>query len=106
MRPYMERLIRNELFILMTVALSVNAATVVVLYFFFQAEDGIRALTVTGVQTCALPICRRARRCPRRGRRPRRTAAACCGRTAERRVAEQSRSPSGARHQKQKTGKT
>src|SRR5256886_5729153 len=26
--------------------------------FFFQAEDGIRALTVTGVQTCALPICR------------------------------------------------
>src|SRR2546430_5906630 len=23
---------------------------------FFQAEDGIRALTVTGVQTCALPI--------------------------------------------------
>src|SRR2546430_9408336 len=26
------------------------------LYFFFQAEDGIRYLTVTGVQTCALPI--------------------------------------------------
>src|SRR5256886_13594853 len=26
------------------------------LYFFFQAEDGIRDLTVTGVQTCALPI--------------------------------------------------
>src|SRR2546430_10891319 len=26
--------------------------------FFFQAEDGIRYLTVTGVQTCALPICR------------------------------------------------
>src|SRR2546428_9592416 len=24
--------------------------------FFFQAEDGIRALIVTGVQTCALPI--------------------------------------------------
>src|SRR5690349_21871095 len=24
--------------------------------FFFQAEDGIRALYVTGVQTCALPI--------------------------------------------------
>src|SRR2546430_7794642 len=24
--------------------------------FFFQAEDGIRYLTVTGVQTCALPI--------------------------------------------------
>src|SRR2546430_7563893 len=26
------------------------------LLFFFQAEDGIRDLTVTGVQTCALPI--------------------------------------------------
>src|SRR5256886_2833051 len=25
--------------------------------FFFQEEDGIRYLTVTGVQTCALPIC-------------------------------------------------
>src|SRR5690606_39460101 len=26
--------------------------------FFFQAEDGIRDFHVTGVQTCALPICR------------------------------------------------
>src|SRR2546430_3650295 len=26
------------------------------IFFFFQAEDGIRDLTVTGVQTCALPI--------------------------------------------------
>src|SRR2546429_4771325 len=25
--------------------------------FFFQAEDGIRDVAVTGVQTCALPIC-------------------------------------------------
>src|SRR6266478_10220262 len=25
-------------------------------FFFFQAEDGIRDLTVTGVQTCALPV--------------------------------------------------
>src|SRR5437764_5676838 len=25
-------------------------------YFFFQAEDGIRDTSVTGVQTCALPI--------------------------------------------------
>src|SRR5256886_6544983 len=30
------------------------------LFFFFQAEDGIRDLTVTGVQTCALPIYNRA----------------------------------------------
>src|SRR5574342_824489 len=28
-------------------------------FFFFQAEDGIRDPVVTGVQTCALPICRR-----------------------------------------------
>src|SRR2546429_6326546 len=28
------------------------------LFFFFQAEDGIRDVAVTGVQTCALPICR------------------------------------------------
>src|SRR5699024_12005241 len=27
--------------------------------FRFQAEDGIRARNVTGVQTCALPICHR-----------------------------------------------
>src|SRR5688572_32878765 len=30
---------------------------VLMCFFFFQAEDGIRDLTVTGVQTCALPIC-------------------------------------------------
>src|SRR5690606_14257782 len=29
------------------------------LFFFFQAEDGIRDFHVTGVQTCALPICPR-----------------------------------------------
>src|SRR5256885_9849009 len=28
----------------------------VVVFFFFQAEDGIRDYKVTGVQTCALPI--------------------------------------------------
>src|SRR2546430_13095358 len=31
---------------------------VLVVFFFFQAEDGIRDLTVTGVQTCALPVFR------------------------------------------------
>src|SRR2546421_9439450 len=30
-------------------------------FFFFQAEDGIRDLIVTGVQTCALPISKDAR---------------------------------------------
>src|SRR2546422_8333179 len=29
---------------------------IVFLFFFFQAEDGIRDVAVTGVQTCALPI--------------------------------------------------
>src|SRR5215470_19854190 len=29
----------------------------IIFFFFFQAEDGIRDATVTGVQTCALPIC-------------------------------------------------
>src|SRR2546430_5139005 len=35
--------------------------------FFFQAEDGIRDLTVTGVQTCALPILNRAGRLAEQG---------------------------------------
>src|SRR2546430_5075656 len=34
----------------------VFAAETLLCCFFFQAEDGIRDLTVTGVQTCALPI--------------------------------------------------
>src|SRR3989475_7417548 len=47
-----------------------DAATVISLtlmitspVFFFQAEDGIRDLTVTGVQTCALPILSTSLRC-------------------------------------------
>src|SRR5205823_10925127 len=40
--------------------------------FFFQAEDGIRDKLVTGVQTCALPICR-----PRRSAPPDRSRVAC-----------------------------
>src|SRR5207253_8699708 len=41
--------------------------------FFFQAEDGIRDGHVTGVQTCALPICpdRGRRKSPARPRQPR-----------------------------------
>src|SRR2546422_8533574 len=30
--------------------------SIVLFFFFFQAEDGIRDVAVTGVQTCALPI--------------------------------------------------
>src|SRR2546430_122979 len=36
--------------------LQVALTLILVVGFFFQAEDGIRDLTVTGVQTCALPI--------------------------------------------------
>src|SRR3712207_7867414 len=43
-------------------------------FFFFQAEDGIRDIGVTGVQTCALPISHAGQSgeaCPRGGcRRP------------------------------------
>src|SRR5260370_26534995 len=45
-------------------------------FFFFQAEDGIRDSSVTGVQTCALPIWGRtadrggSHNRPRRGHRP------------------------------------
>src|SRR5207249_6120965 len=34
----------------------IDAADQVLVFFFFQAEDGIRDRNVTGVQTCALPI--------------------------------------------------
>src|SRR5256885_12803288 len=33
-----------------------RSVTSILLFFFFQAEDGIRDYKVTGVQTCALPI--------------------------------------------------
>src|SRR6266513_4581526 len=70
-------------------------------FFFFQAEDGIRARNVTGVQTCALPICREP---PSAGRsspslsgataRALRTRAACGWprRSEERRVGKECRS--------------
>src|SRR5688572_33440073 len=71
--------------------------------FFFQAEDGIRDLTVTGVQTCALPISPRLRvgplcrqRCGGRSRRRGRRFGGECGerdgiRSEERRVGKECR---------------
>src|SRR5438874_12426740 len=57
-------------------------------FFFFQAEDGIRDLYVTGVQTCALPIFLQVRErqvtCPRAQR--------AAGRCAARRSAARARS--------------
>src|SRR2546427_9553478 len=47
-------------------------------FFFFQAEDGIRDLTVTGVQTCALPILGQ---CSRRARSASPSWPAACSRT-------------------------
>src|SRR5690625_7989053 len=41
----------------MSILTSIDS-TRIYLIFFFQAEDGIRDGHVTGVQTCALPICR------------------------------------------------
>ena len=38
------------------VSLAVGFVIGFVISFFFQAEDGIRDVAVTGVQTCALPI--------------------------------------------------
>src|SRR3712207_6982722 len=46
-------------------------------FFFFQAEDGIRDIGVTGVQTCALPIYRAARTRDHTGHEPAERARRC-----------------------------
>src|SRR5205823_12051657 len=55
----------------------------VLIFFFFQAEDGIRDKLVTGVQTCALPIWGwlRRRPWPRRAPRKRGPTSPFCART-------------------------
>src|SRR2546422_2059864 len=80
-----------------------------VVFFFFQAEDGIRDVAVTGVQTCALPIfvgdqdrwhCAPVRRkrdanglwLGRRGVSERGSARLLSGRSEERRVGKECRS--------------
>src|SRR5438270_12059687 len=70
--------------------------------FFFQAEDGIRDLTVTGVQTCALPICGSPNRLasPRRHQDGSRTSRA--RRSEERRVGKECRSRRSQYHLKKK----
>src|SRR2546430_15400077 len=94
----------------------------VFLFFFFQAEDGIRDLTVTGVQTCALPIylelgglARRAgrSRSRRTGARAlrrlvsqRRHPPAAQDRSGERRVGEECRSRGAPDHLKKKKKNT
>src|SRR3989449_4913531 len=44
----------------MSLIIALHALSLVYCVFFFQAEDGIRDVAVTGVQTCALPISPRA----------------------------------------------
>src|SRR5438874_11311297 len=63
-------------------------------FFFFQAEDGIRGLYVTGVQTCALPIST--------ARRPR--PATCAGPCRFAPLARRAR-PSGSRSEERRVGK-
>src|SRR3712207_925089 len=46
----------NLLLILLLKNYCRNIYRIVLFFFFFQAEDGIRDIGVTGVQTCALPI--------------------------------------------------
>src|SRR5205085_4177279 len=83
-------------------------------FFFFQAEDGIRDLTVTGVQTCALPIFEilphRGRRAGSRGRSGGRrhvewNFTCWCWlstRSEERRVGKECRSRGARYHEKEK----
>src|SRR5437762_12412207 len=76
-----------------------------VAFFFFQAEDGIRDTSVTGVQTCALPIY--ARRIDRRAlddRREHRSLGEChvARRSEERRVGKEGRPLGAPQHQKNK----
>src|SRR3712207_8741536 len=68
--------------------------------FFFQAEDGIRDIGVTGVQTCALPICRPSPARARASPDPRGARDALAGRAVEqvrRRLAEDVAELRGAR---------
>src|SRR5206468_9198749 len=94
-----------------TCALADNVAAGPDARFFFQAEDGIRDLIVTGVQTCALPISSISslsyapagdtRRAPERERD--KLCLECAGlRSEERRVGKECRSRGGREQHKEK----
>src|SRR5256884_1495260 len=51
-----EMLIEHDRYVFNCDQIYKELLTVVLFFFFFQAEDGIRDVAVTGVQTCALPI--------------------------------------------------
>src|SRR5437762_4443996 len=76
-------------------------------FFFFQAEDGIRDTSVTGVQTCALPISMNTGMRPKTGHPVRKTGAvagdvAAHARSEERRVGKECRSRGAPEQQKEK----
>src|SRR5256885_3020691 len=80
----------------------------VCVFFFFQAEDGIRDYKVTGVQTCALPICRPVAHAPpsrggpaRRALGAARGGAARPGRPESHRAAGSARPQRGARRREE-----
>src|SRR6267378_4311947 len=74
-------------------------------FFFFQAEDGIRVLYVTGVQTCALPIFRTRRAMPPSPNHRERQLGPFVGRSEERRVGKECRSRWSPYHSKKKKTK-
>src|SRR2546429_234149 len=51
-KTFLEGKRREKMYLLYHIEIIINH------FFFFQAEDGIRDVAVTGVQTCALPIYR------------------------------------------------
>src|SRR6266576_3411994 len=73
-----------------------------VLFFFFQAEDGIRDLYVTGVQTCALPISNNLN--TNQGPGP--GGGSCYWRSEERRVGKECRSRWSPHHEKKNRATT
>src|SRR5216683_5029867 len=73
------------------------------IFFFFQAEDGIRDLIVTGVQTCALPISAPdAAIAAQAGAPPRKRLDTTGPRSEERRVGKECRSRWSPDHYKKK----
>src|SRR5437867_13180105 len=75
-------------------------------FFFFQAEDGIRDRTVTGVQTCALPISNNRSRTAGSGSgRITGSAGRTLGRSEERRVGKECRSWRAQQRQDKQAGR-
>src|SRR5437763_16363465 len=75
--------------------------------FFFQAEDGIRDTSVTGVQTCALPIYTPTWPASSACRWSRATTSRCAAtRSEERRVGKECRTRWGTNYEKKKLKRT